>query len=423
MSIEGPYLAAIIARLPDPKVNLAAYGVAFALGLLFESPVIMMMSASTALVAHRRALEKLSRFTWALNGGVTVAMALFLVPRVFTPVAEHWIGLSPQVADLTRRACLLMLPWPAAIGYRRFYQGIMIRAGLTRRVAYGTAIRLVAMTSAALLLAFRYGVDGALVGAASLSAGVTVEAVVSRFMAAGTVHRLRRGEYVGVRAAVDPSLSYGRIWVFYYPLALTALIHLGVNPAVTFFLGRSRMALESLAVVPVVLPFVFLFSNLGFALQEVAISLLGPAGENRAALKRFATLLAAGSTCALVVVAATPLLPLWLDHVAGLQPDLSALATVGVRIMFAMPALSVALSFQRARLIAARRTQAVSWATAIEVLGIVTVLFTGVRLLDAIGAYAAATAILAGRAGEVSFLYVVQRSLAAAPRVDVRSGA
>ena len=29
MSIEGPFLAAIIARLPDVKYNLAAYGVAF----------------------------------------------------------------------------------------------------------------------------------------------------------------------------------------------------------------------------------------------------------------------------------------------------------------------------------------------------------------------------------------------------------
>ena len=30
MAVEGPYLAAIIARLPDPTANLAAFGVAFA---------------------------------------------------------------------------------------------------------------------------------------------------------------------------------------------------------------------------------------------------------------------------------------------------------------------------------------------------------------------------------------------------------
>ena len=34
MAVEGPLIAAIIARLPDARENLAAYGVAFAFGLL-----------------------------------------------------------------------------------------------------------------------------------------------------------------------------------------------------------------------------------------------------------------------------------------------------------------------------------------------------------------------------------------------------
>lgn len=50
MSLEGPYLSALIARLAEPKFNLAAYGIAFSLALIIEAPVIMMMSASTALV-------------------------------------------------------------------------------------------------------------------------------------------------------------------------------------------------------------------------------------------------------------------------------------------------------------------------------------------------------------------------------------
>jgi len=53
MATEGPLLAALIARLPDPKFNLAAYGVAFAFAVLIEAPIIMIMSASTALVKDR----------------------------------------------------------------------------------------------------------------------------------------------------------------------------------------------------------------------------------------------------------------------------------------------------------------------------------------------------------------------------------
>ena len=47
MAIEGPFIAAVVARLADPTLNLAAFGVAFPLGMLFESPIILIMSAST----------------------------------------------------------------------------------------------------------------------------------------------------------------------------------------------------------------------------------------------------------------------------------------------------------------------------------------------------------------------------------------
>ncbi len=61
MSLEGPYLAALIARLPEPKFNLAAYGVAFSLAMIVEAPIIMMMSASTALVKDYKSFVALRK--------------------------------------------------------------------------------------------------------------------------------------------------------------------------------------------------------------------------------------------------------------------------------------------------------------------------------------------------------------------------
>jgi hypothetical protein len=67
MSFEGPFLAALIARLPDPRYNLAAHGVAFAMAIIIEAPVIMMMGAATALVDGRIPYLRLRRFTMVLN--------------------------------------------------------------------------------------------------------------------------------------------------------------------------------------------------------------------------------------------------------------------------------------------------------------------------------------------------------------------
>ena len=60
---------------------------------------------------------------------------------------------------------------------------------------------------------------------------------------------------------------------FYYPLALTSVISLATGPLLTFFMGRSRSPIESLAVLPVVQSLVFLFRSGGVASQEVGVAL------------------------------------------------------------------------------------------------------------------------------------------------------
>ncbi len=269
MSAEGPFLAAVIARLSDPKFNLAAYGVAYALALVVEAPIIMIMSAATALVRDRQSYLAMRNYTNALNALVTAAMVVLVLPPVFDAVAVGLLGLPEEVAHLTWIATLLLLPWPGAIGIRRFYQGVLIRGGLTRRVAYGTVIRLAAMVLTAIVLYRKPGIEGAWVGAAALTVGVLFEAVVARAMAHPSIKTL-----LGSAGPGTP-LSYGAITTFYYPLALTTLLSLGLQPVVTFFMGHSVASLESLAVLPVVLALVFIFRSLGLAYQEVGIALIG----------------------------------------------------------------------------------------------------------------------------------------------------
>ena len=62
MAAEQPALTAVIARMSDAEVNLAAFGVVFALALVAESPIIQMLSAATALAGHRENYRLLLRF-------------------------------------------------------------------------------------------------------------------------------------------------------------------------------------------------------------------------------------------------------------------------------------------------------------------------------------------------------------------------
>ena len=194
MSVEGPFLAALIARSSEPKFNLAAYGVAYSLALIIEAPIIMIMSASIALVKHSQSFYKLRNFTYAANGLITLIMLILVTPPVFYFITEGLIGLPAEVSRLTHIATIILLPWPGAIGYRRFYQGILINNNLTRRVAYGTIVRLLSMSLCAITLYVSGIFEGVIIGAASLSFAVIMEAIAIRFMVRDTVKKIKSND-------------------------------------------------------------------------------------------------------------------------------------------------------------------------------------------------------------------------------------
>ena len=417
MASEGPFLAAIIARLGDPAFNLAAYGVTFAVAILVESPVIMLMSASTALVEDEASYRKLRAFTHALNAGSTGLLLFVLVPPVFDVMAGTLLGLPDAVARLVYGSLWLLLPWPAAIGYRRFLHGLLIRSGRTRLVAYGTLLRLAAMASTALVLYSVGGLPGALVGAAALSAGVCAEALAARIMARGAVRDLTQAGALAGRSeersgASETELTFGGIARFYYPLALTSFIGLTVQPLLTFFMGRAPAPIESLAVFPVVHALSFLFRALGLSFQEAAIALLGKRCEHAPELGRFGLWLGLGSSAAMGLVVFTPLAEVWFRDVSGLTPALTAAALVPARIMALLPALSVLLSWQRAVLVQGRTTRPITWATVLEVAGIAALFPLFGWGVGMTGVTAAVLAFLGGRtAGNLFLLRPVREVL------------
>ena len=402
MAVEGPFLAAIIARLADAKFNLAAYGVSFAFAILVEAPVIMLMSASTALVDGPVTYRRLRNFANALNVGSTGLLLLVLIPSVYDALMTGLLALPPEVSRLTYGALWILLPWPAAIGYRRFLHGLLIRSGRTRLVALGTVLRLLGMAAMALGLFLRGGIPGAWVGAAALSAGVVTEAVAARIFARKTLRELTSSPETDALRAEAP--GYRAIASFYYPLALTSLIGLTVQPMLTFFMGRAPSPVESLAVFPVVHSLSFLFRALGLSFQEAAIALLGKRVEHFPELARFATGLGLAASAGLALVAFTPAADFWFITVSGLTPELASFALAPARILAVFPALTVLLSFQRAVLVQGRRTRPITIATALEVAG-VAVAFTALGWwVELVGVTAAVLAFVAGRLVSVSYL-------------------
>ncbi len=398
MSMEGLLIAVLVGRLPDATVNLASYGVAFAFALIIESPIIMLLSASTALCSDRQAFHALRRFGAALNLGITALVVVAVLSPLYPWVARDLMQLEPEVAELSRWALVVLIPWPAAIGYRRFYQGILIREGHTRRVAYGTLVRFTGMAITALAL-YRAEIPGALVGSAALSVAVLAEAVATRAMVAAGVRRVEATPHEG-----DP-LTTGQILHFYIPLLVSSVVALAIHPLVNLFLGHSRLALESLATYPVVAALSFVFRSMGLSFQEVAIATMDGTRERLRPLVRFAVALGLVASAAQGLLAFTPLSGLWFGGVNGLEGGLVELSVVAFQVLIVMPLASVLLAYFRALLVWAGETRAITWAGIIETGAVAAILWLMIEPWGMIGVFAASWAVLISRFVDLVALY------------------
>jgi hypothetical protein len=95
MGAELPALSAVVARLPNPEINLAAYGgIVFPLALIIESPIIMLLAASTALSKDLDSYQKIRRFT--MVSGLCRACPGRLYPAVYLHCGTV-LGAPPEI--------------------------------------------------------------------------------------------------------------------------------------------------------------------------------------------------------------------------------------------------------------------------------------------------------------------------------------
>lgn len=174
---------------------------------------------------------------------------------------------------------------------------------------------------------------------------------------------------------------------------------------VTFLVGQSRMAIESLAVLPVVHALVFIFMSFGFSFHEAAVALIGDKNVNYRPLRDFAIGLGLITTAVLVIIGFTPVSVLWFHHLSGLSLELTELAKLPIKIAAPAPAVAAFIFFQRAILINARRTKPITWATVVEVTTILATLLIGIHWVDAIGANAASASLMLGSIGACAYLF------------------
>lgn len=391
MGLERPIVAAFMARFDSPEIHLAAYAsVVFPLSLVIESPVIMLLAASTALTKNWAWYRFLRNFM----AGMALILTVLHILVAFTPIYDYLtseILNTPQIlVEPARIGMMLMTPWTASIAIRRFQQGILIRQGQSRWIGIGTAIRLVVLCGGLVVGLWVERWTAIVVASCAISLGVMSEALFIRIC---TQPILRTFKQITTDQLDQPHLK--KFLQFYVPLAVTPLLTLLAIPISSAALSRMPNPIDSFAIWPIMGGLVFLFQGLGLAYQEVVVALIHKP-QYGLHLRRFALQLATGVSALLLLITITPLSTMWFLDLSGLPQNLARMGQIALWFTLLLPFLTVIECWLQGILVHAHQTKGIIEAVVLYVLTSACILMAGIAVGTVTGLYVGYLASMCG---------------------------
>jgi hypothetical protein len=382
MGVELPAISAVVARLAAPEINLAAYGgIIFPLALIIESPIVMLLAASTALSKDWASFVKIRNFMMAAGATLTLLHILVAFSPLYYVVVEKVLAVPHEIVEPAHIGFKLIIPWTWSIAYRRFHQGVLIRFGHSRAVSTGTFIRLGADLSVLTAGYILHNIPGTIVASCAVAAGVISEAIY-----AGIVTRPVIQHELKPSPPIETPLTIRAFFNFYIPLVMTSLLTLLIQPIGAAALSRMPRAIDSLAAWSVVSGLVFMLRSFGIAYNEVVVALLDEIKAARQ-LWNFAIYLILITTSAWLVIMITPVSKFWFQTVSALPPNLSTIAQIGIWITLPMPALAALQSWYQGAILHSQKTHGITEAVVIYLFINILTLVLGVLWGRMIGLY------------------------------------
>lgn len=404
MSLEGPYINGAMARLSEAEQMIAAFGIAFAISLVIESPVISLLPTSTAQARGHQSYLTLRRFTIHLMILTTLIHILVGFTPLFDLIVVDLMGIPDSLIPATRLGLKLMIFWSGAIAWRRFTQGILIRYGKTQYVGQGTVVRLLSAAGTATVLAQVGQLPGVAVAALALEAGVISEALFATIVAQKTIQEKFSA---GVPQPETPNLTYAGLLKFHWPLAASNLIFLAARPLVSAALARGLNPIDDLAAWPVLSGLLFLTRAPAMALPEVVIALFR-GGKDKQTLMNFSTRVGVGLSMLLGLISFTPLAKIYFESVILIEPQLTEIAVSGARVALALPLIAAGTSYLRGILTAENNTLPITIAMVLELAVMSATLLVGLTL-QLPGVPVAVAALSFGMGADTLYLFFAAR--------------
>ncbi len=402
MAFGEPVRNFAIASLPNGGLNLAAFGIAKSLANFFEAPIIMVLHASNALAQDADSSKKFLRFTLIFSlllSGIFLSLSL---PAIFEFIGEQVFSLSFEVSDTTRKIVYLIFLFPFIIGWRRYFQGLLIQQKKNNVVARASLVRLFFVIVIP-LLGMQLSWSGLTCAIGSLMGGLLAESIYVTFYCI----KFHSFDEVQTHHAESLPKTYSEIYRYYFPLAYSMVVIWGTRALLVFLLSFAIDAKTSLILWPIIWGIVLIVSNGTRMVQQVYIS--SKDDFSKEAINKFCFSVAMAFTLILVLLIITPwgnsILAISMGQLVEYQNVI--LNCLGYFLLF--PALTTLQNILQGELIIQQKTKAVGHAAIPSHLLLVILAYTLIKM-DFSGMTALAIALNIGLVCEIFFLWLLGKS-------------
>jgi progressive ankylosis protein len=384
---------AALARLPQPKLSLAAFSVAMSYHGALGGPVWTTPYIALSVVRDRRSLRSLLRFEallCALLGLVDLAVA-------FTPLGQWLYGtLLGASEEVVRQArwCTIILWWEMPlIAVRSVAMSLVMLDRRTHAIPVATTVRVVALLGFLALLPL--WLEGAVVGATAFIGCVSIETAL--------MARIAWPAYRALPAGAAPPPGLRALWRFGWPLMTSQAAEFGVPLVINFFLGRVERADLALAAFGVMNGLVRVLLAPLRNLTHVAQTFAHSPGERRVVL-RFSWQVIGLFSAGVLLLFYTPVSGWMLSDLLALTAELADYIAPAMRVTLLIGAFWGLSSLFRGLITNTLRTAPIALASALRFAVVIAVGIASLHVIEGNGAVFAMLALTAAFAAETVLL-------------------
>jgi len=351
MACVGPVVNVALGRSAEPRLDLAAFWLAFTIVFFAQSFSHVVQQVTVMLAGRRESLRGMG-VTASLAGAAATLLVLVIAGSPFGAwVFRDVIPTSPRASELARHLLVLLAPIPILLAVRGIANGVAIAHHRTRLLAMAMGVRVVVLAAVSACLLLTVPVSGAAAAALALLAGVTLDTL---FIVAATLP-LRNAAGMAARGDESPAVrpSFARIVA---PLAVATLVWSSTRFVMSAVLGRLPDPELAQAGFGVVLPILLVSCAPLWTMLEVSL-VLPRSRADLASVLSFAAVAAGLTSLAIGVIAFTPLREVVLRRGFHLSPELERLVSPALALLVVEPFALSARAVAQGLLMRARRTQ------------------------------------------------------------------